>query len=110
MGAKPPDCDDIPEPPRLRQLRRLVVALTVTLIVGVITIALALVIRLARPDPLPELPTGITLPAGETARAVTFGTGWVAVVTADAAGVERIRVLDSATGVIRAVTEVQPAK
>jgi hypothetical protein len=29
---------------------------------------------------------------------VTFGTGWIAVVTVDDVGSERIRVLDAATG------------
>jgi hypothetical protein len=40
---------------------------------------------------------------------VTLGDGWIAVVTADAAGHERIRVLDRATGAERAVTEIVPA-
>lgn len=82
-----------PEPPALRRLRRLVTALTAVLIVGVITVVGLLVIRLSLLKPsLPALPSAVTLPAGETAGAVTFGTGWVAVVTRDAAGQERIRV------------------
>jgi hypothetical protein len=97
-----------PEPRGLRALRRLVTLLTATLILGVITIVVLLVIRLwaLAPTPAPALPAEIALPAGETARAVTLGTGWVAVVTVDAAGAERIRVLDAATGAERGVLAI----
>ena len=98
-GATPGE--EFPEPPRLRRLRRLVTLLTATLIVGVITIVGLLVIRLtarrAGPGPAAE----IRLPAGERARAVTFGSDWLAVVTVDGEGRERIRVLDRATGAER---------
>ena len=110
MGGRTGD-EDFPEPPRLRQLRRLVTLLTVTLIAGVITVFALLVIRLSSLERrAPALPPAITLPAGESARAVTLGDGWVAVVTADAAGRERIRVLDAGTGAERAVTEIAPAE
>ena len=97
-----------PEPRGLRALRRLVTVLTATLILGVITVVGLLVIRLwaLSPAPAPALPPEIALPAGETARAVTFGTGWVAVVTVDATGAERIRVLDAATGAERGVLAI----
>ena len=100
---------DFPEPPRLRQLRRLVTALTVTLIAGVITIVGLLVIRLSAAAPPLTLPPEIGLPAGETAEAVTLGRGWVAVVTRDAAGRERVRILDAVTGAGRGVAEIAPA-
>ena len=81
------------EPPALRRLRRLVTVLTAVLILGVITVVGLLVIRLSMLKPsAPVLPAEVVLPAGETAGAVTFGSGWVAVVTRDAAGRERIRV------------------
>lgn len=101
---------EVPEPPGLRRLRRLVTALTATLIVGVITVVALLVIRLAAltPTPAPGLPSTVALPAGERARAVTFGAGWIAVVTEDDAGRERIRVLDAATGAARALVEIAP--
>jgi hypothetical protein len=103
--------DDLPEPPRLRALRRLVTVLTATLILGVITVVALLVIRLSalQPAPPPVLPDALALPAGETAQAVTLGTGWVAVVTRDAAGAERIRVYDAATGTERAAVAIAPA-
>ena len=84
-------------------------ALTVTLIAGVITIVALLVIRLSTAGPPLALPPEIRLPAGETAEAVTLGRDWVAVVTVDAAGTERVRVLDAATGAGRGTTEIVPA-
>lgn len=107
-GAGKWDDDEPPEPRRLRALRRLVSALTLTLIVGVIVIAATLVIRLGLSPASPALPPDVALPAGERARAVTMGLGWVAVVTVDGQGVERIRVLDVDTGAERAVTEIRP--
>ena len=85
--------------------------LTATLILGVITVVVLLVIRLSalQSAPPPVLPDALALPAGETAQAVTLGTGWVAVVTRDAAGLERIRVFDAATGAERAAVPIGPA-
>lgn len=53
------------------------------MIAGVITVVAVLVTRMpqAFQARAPQLPDQITLPAGTTARAVTFGTGWIAVVT-----------------------------
>ena len=84
-------------------------ALTFALIAGVLVIAATLVIRLSAGPALPPLPEALRLPAGETARAVTFGEGWIAVVTADGTGVERIRVLDAASGAPRGTLEIAPA-
>lgn len=89
-------------------MRWLVTALTVTLILGVITIVGLLVIRLSRLTPPPPLPASVALPAGETAEALTLGSDWLAVVTRDRQGTERIRLLDRATGAERSVTLVAP--
>ena len=110
MPESTPGDADFPEPPRLRRLRRLVTLLTATLIVGVITIVALLVIRLSALSRGPELPPEIALPAGENARAVTLGEGWIAVVSVDPEGRERIRVLDALTGAERAVTEIAPQR
>ncbi len=58
------------------------VALTLTMIGGVITVVALLVTRM--PDfqrPLPVLPASVQLPEGATAAAITFGPGWFGVVT-----------------------------
>ncbi len=108
MGETP-GSEEFPEPPRLRRLRQLVTALIATLIAGFITIVVLLVIRLAAvPAPL-ALPPELHLPPGEHARAVTLGSDWLAVVTADAAGHERIRVFDRASGAARGVSDIAPA-
>ena len=108
MRGEYPGDEEFPEPPRLRRLRRLVTLLTATLIVGVITIVGLLVIRLTAVPPMADLPAAITLPTGERAGAVTFGGDWLAVVTVDGAGRERIRVLDRSTGRERGMTEIAP--
>ena len=74
-----------PDARALRFLRRLVTVLTATMIVGVMTIVALLVIRLQTPpEPrLPTLPDTIALPSGATAQALTFGDGWIGVVTDD---------------------------
>ena len=70
-------------PPSLRFLKHLVTLLTITMIVGVITVVALLVTRLPQVAAAPVLPAALTLPAGVQARAVTMGTGWIAVVTSD---------------------------
>jgi hypothetical protein len=66
----------------LRFLRRLVTALTATMILGVLAIVILLVIRLQAPSG-PYIPEAIALPEGVTATAYTQGTGWIAIVTSD---------------------------
>ena len=59
------------------------IALTLTMIGGVITVVTLIVTRmpLATTGVVPSLPDTVTLPDGATARAVTIGQGWFAVVT-----------------------------
>ncbi len=78
------------------------------LILGVIAIVALLVIRLNGVATAPglALPAGIALPDGETATALTRGSDWVAIVTRDGGGAERIRVLDGETYAERSVTEM----
>jgi hypothetical protein len=81
----PNDAPDPVLPPSLRFLKWLVILLTITMIAGVITIVGLLVTRMpqAFSAPAPSLPDGFTLPPGTEAQAVTFGEGWIAVVTDD---------------------------
>jgi Flp pilus assembly protein protease CpaA len=83
--SDPTDAPDPALPPSLRFLKWLVILLTLTMIIGVITVVTLLVTRMpqAFSAPAPGLPEGFTLPAGTEAEAVTFGTGWIAVVTTD---------------------------
>lgn len=98
--------DDAPEPPRLRALRQLVTILTATMILGLVTIIGLIVITLTRTPTGTALPSHITIPAGESAQAFTQGTNWIAVVTRDTAGAERIRILDPGTGDERQTVEI----
>jgi Flp pilus assembly protein protease CpaA len=83
--SDPTDAPDPALPPSLRFLKWLVILLTITMIAGVITIVGLLVTRMpqAFSAPAPSLPDGFTLPPGTEAQAVTFGAGWIAVVTDD---------------------------
>lgn len=69
-------------PPSLRFLKWLVIALTITMIVGVITVVVLLVTRMPDGRSL-VLPAEIRLPQGATATAFTQGADWFAVVTSD---------------------------
>ncbi len=81
--------DEAPLPPSLRVLKWLVILLTLSMIGAVITVVWLLVTRM--PTAIggagtgltagPDLPEAVSLPPGETASAVTFGEGWIAVVT-----------------------------
>jgi Family of unknown function (DUF6476) len=80
-----PDAPDPALPPSLRLLKWLVIALTLTMIGGVITVVGLLVTRMPQAFSAvgPSLPEGFALPAGTKAEAVTFGDDWIAVVTSD---------------------------
>ena len=102
--------DDSPppvSPATLKFLARLVTVLTATMIVGVLVIVGLLVTRLQQDGtPYPALPDRITLPEGATARAVTLGADWYAVVTAD----DRILIFDRASGEIRQTVRIDTAE
>lgn len=80
-----PDAPAPALPPSLRLLKWLVIVLTLTMIGGVITVVGLLVTRMPQAFSAvgPSLPEGFVLPEGAEARAVTFGEGWIAVVTGD---------------------------
>ena len=65
-------------------LKALVIVLTLVMIGGVITVVALLVTRMPQAlHGVPSLPEDIQMPEGAKAQAVTFGEGWIAVVTAD---------------------------
>ena len=93
-----PKAEDTAPPPELRFLKLLVTALAGTMIAGLITIIVLLVIRFPSVTAVrPTLPEHIALPEGLAAEAVTFGRGWIAVVT----DTGELLVLDAATGALR---------
>jgi hypothetical protein len=83
--SDPADAPDPALPPGLRLLKWLVIILTLTMIGGVITVVALIVTRMpqAFTAPAPVLPDNLSLPQGTQALAVTFGQGWIAVVTED---------------------------
>ncbi|MFY1706202.1 DUF6476 family protein [Tritonibacter scottomollicae] len=93
----PSEPENQDEPAQLKFLRRLVTTLTVIMVGGVLVVIALLVIRLSDEPDRPQLPAEISLPEGTTARAVTFGSGWIAVVTTD----DQILILDATSGDVR---------
>lgn len=85
VAPEPETPETVELPPSLRLLKGLVIALTLTMIGGVITVVGLLVTRMpqAFSAPAPTLPDGFVLPEGTRAAAVTFGKGWILVVTED---------------------------
>jgi hypothetical protein len=80
----------------LRYLKWLVTALTVTMILGFLTIVSLFVMRFAEMNRV-ELPDEIVLPGGAKATAFTRGEGWFAVVTEE----EEILIYSRITGNLR---------
>ncbi len=82
----------------------MVVALTATLMIGVLAIAAAIVITVSRdPAPAPlisgaELAAEIALPAGEALISAAAAAGVLTVVTRSADGAETLRMFSAATG------------
>ena len=93
-------------PLSLRLLRALVMVLMVVMILGVITVVWLLVTRMpgGQGSLPPVLPAALSLPAGAKALAVTFGAGWIAVVTDQ----NHILIFDGA-GALRQDVPILPA-
>ncbi len=100
-----PDAPDAALPPSLRLLKWLVILLTLTMIGGVITVVALIVTRMpqAFTASAPRVPENLQLPAGAEAAAITFGTGWTAVVTTD----DRILVFGE-NGLLRQEVPISP--
>ena len=74
--------DGAPDRKTLRYLKALVTILTVTMVLGFLTIVALFVMRFAEMGRV-ELPDTIRLPDGSEAAAFTRGDDWFAVVTKD---------------------------
>ena len=101
-----PDAPDATLPPSLRLLKWLVILLTLSMIGAVITVVWLLVTRMpqALGSAAPQVPPELALPEDARPAAVTFGTGWTAVVTTD----DRILVFDG-NGVLLQEVAIRPA-
>jgi hypothetical protein len=82
-----------PEPPQIRLLRRLVTALTVVLMLGMIVIVGLMVWRLGPRTTTPSLPQEIALPAGERLTGYAQNPDWTVLITTDAVGTQRLHLL-----------------
>lgn len=100
--------EDEVEPPHLRTLRRAVLILIVVLILGILTIAATIVIRLGFPGDTGARLTleQIHLPAGQEIRATGEGPGRLHVVLRAPDGIETLHVFDAATGERISVTPI----
>ena len=92
-----------PDDKTLRYLKALVTILTVTMILGFLTIVGLFVMRFAEMNRV-ALPDQITLPDGSVATAFTQGEGWFAVVTED----DQILIYSRVTGNLRQRIEILP--
>ena len=100
---------DPPEPPRIRALRRLVTALTLTLIFGMLVIVGLFIWRLAPGAKAPNLPSDITLPQGETLTGYAQNPDWTVLITTDTAGVQRLHLLRAGSETIHQTTQIRTA-
>ncbi|WP_347310626.1 DUF6476 family protein [Defluviimonas sp. SAOS-178_SWC] len=92
-------------PPELRFLKVLVSVLAGTMILGLITIIALIVIRFPTAmSSRPALPETVSLPEGVRAEAVTFGRGWIAVVT----DTNEILILDPKSGALHQRVAIEP--
>ena len=94
-------------PGNLRFLKVLVTILTATMILGLLTIIVLIVIRVPNvvrviDDPLP-IPDVIALPEGIEAASFAMGHDWIAVVSKD----DEILIFDKDTGAIRQRIAIQ---
>lgn len=107
------DSEDWREVPQLRSLRRLVSALTIVLIFGMVAVAGTLIWRISsEPGAAAPLVTAdeITLPAGEIVTSVGATEAALSFMTKDADDTERLRVFDPATGEETGVLEIKRAE
>jgi hypothetical protein len=92
--------EDEEEPPQLRRLRLLVMALIVVLMLGIVTIAATIVIRLGFPSvPVEPVPVeALTIPKAHEVIASGQGPGTVHLTLRGPDGVEALYVFDAETG------------
>lgn len=104
---------DLPEPPQVRRLRRLVSLLILVLIGGMLVVVAAMVVQLGVFRAAPQVPLGpisadaFTLPTGAEVVALGRGPSEVLILTRSPDGVETLRTFDAATGAERSATQIR---
>ncbi|MEM9140797.1 MAG: DUF6476 family protein [Pseudomonadota bacterium] len=100
--------EDLPEPLHLKRLRWMVMALLVVLMVGILTIAGTIVMRLgfAGAGPSPVAAEGLILPEGDIL-STGQGEGTVLFVVRRPEGAEVLYVFDADTGAELSATAVE---
>ncbi len=94
-----------PEPAPLRRLRLLVTTLTLTLILGMVTITGLLAWRLTSGPSGPALPEAIALPPGETLTSYAISPDWTILLTRDTTGQDRLHLIPAGQ---TAITQTVP--
>ena len=89
--------------PHLRFLKTLVAALAVAMVLGLAAIVVILWVRLGTAE-LPQLPDDVTLPDGATAKAVTFASDRLIVLTES----DQVLVYDGKGALLQSVMLTQP--
>lgn len=99
MTHSPQDDAPVQLPRSIRLLQWLVIGLTASLILGVLTMVVVIVIRFAGPpaSPPPINAENLELPAGMAPLSVTLGSDWLGVVTTD----DHILIYDRQSGKLR---------
>ena len=92
-----------PDEKTLRYLKALVTILTVTMILGFLTIVALFVMRFSAMNTA-KLPDQLTLPDGAKASAFTQGDNWFAIVTED----DEILIYGKTTGNLRQRIQITP--
>lgn len=102
--------EDEEEPPQLKRLRLLVTVLTIVLILGIVTIAATIVIRLGfggmQSVPVGVLAEALSLPADHQIVATGQGPGTVHVVLQAPSGVQALHIYDAGTGSLLSKTQL----
>lgn len=106
-------CEDLPEPPQVRRLRRLVSLLMLVLIGGMLVVVVAMVVRLGafqgarQAAPGPVSADAFALPEGAEPVALGRAPGEVLILTREPSGAETLRVFDAATGAQVSATPIR---
>lgn len=105
--------EDLPEPPQVRRLRRLVSLLILVLIGGMLVVVVAMVLQLGAlkgdraAAPGPVTADAFALPGNAKVVSLGRAEGQVLMLTRDPSGAETLRVFDAASGAEVSATPIR---